>query len=120
MGHLLNMALKMSSTASTRLRVELVDQTGNAYVEVYRNSILIDTLYNPNPSVSLGKDYALNDGDTFYVQVYGDEYYGFDYFSNGSYVTSSFQYQGGTPVTSSTYTASTNGLYSFACINIYL
>lgn len=119
MGHLLNMAIKMSSTAGTRLRVEMLDQTGAGYVEVYKNSTLIDTFIPPVLNISVGKDYALVNGDTFYVIVYGDEYHGFDYFSNGSYVTSSFAFGGG-GVTSSTYTAATNGLYSFACSNVYL
>ena len=120
MGHLLNMALMMASTPSTRLRVEMLDQTGAGYVEIYINSVLVDTLIPPTLNITVGKDFALNNGDTFYVKVYGDEYYGYDYFENTTYITSGYLYQGGTPVISSTYTAVTNNLYSFACTNVYL
>ena len=118
MGHLLNMALKMSASPSTRLMVEIRDDEGGGYVEVYRNSVLIDTFVPPTLGISFGREYALSNGDTFYIVVYGDYYHGFDYFENGTYITSSFNYGPFSPVTSATYTATTGGMYNFACLNV--
>jgi len=118
MGHLLNMALMMSGTPSTRLRVEIRDEIGGAFVEVYRNGTLIDTFVPPTLDISFGREYPLNNGDTFYIVVYGDYYHGFDYYDNGVFVTSSFDFGFSQPVTSATYTASTGGFYSFACLNV--
>lgn len=118
MGHLLNMALMMSASPSTRLMVEIRDEVGGGYVEVYRNSILIDTFVPPTLDISFGREYALNNGDTFYIVVYGDYYHGFDYFENLVYVTSSFDFGPFNPVTSATYTATAGGRYNFACLSV--
>jgi hypothetical protein len=112
------MALMMSASPSIRLRVGMLDDTGGAYVDVYRNGVLIDTFYPPTLGISFAKEYALNVGDTFYVMVYGDYYHGYDYYENGVYINSLFDYGFPQPVTSPTQTAALGILYDFDCRNV--